>query len=101
MNQSRAAEILTELARLSARRATLEAELAKVLATPTAPPAQPAAAPVEYLTTREAAAFLRTSTDTLERMRTTRAGPAWKRVGRRILYSRAELAAFGARGHSL
>lgn len=97
MNQSRAAEILTELARLSARRATLEAELAKALTAPAATPAQPASAPVEYLTAREAATLLRTSTDTLERMRATRTGPPWKRVGRRILYSRAELLAFGGR----
>ena len=68
---------------------------------PSAPAAaNPGATPnsePEYLTTREAAALLRTSTDTLERMRARGDGPPWRRVGRRVLYSRAELLAYGGR----
>jgi excisionase family DNA binding protein len=63
-------------------------------------PAHPGATPnrePEYLTTREAAALLRTSTDTLERMRARGDGPPWRRVGRRVLYPRVELLAYGGR----
>lgn len=58
--------------------------------TPVNPRATPVSEP-EYLTTREAAALLRVSVDTLERMRARGDGPPWRRVGRRVLYLRTDL----------
>lgn len=97
MKHNRAAEILSELADLSARtaalstcRAELERALAEALAAElrvaTVTPGTP-----EYLTTREAAALLGVSTRHLEAMRAEGRGPRCIRVGRAVRYPRAEL----------
>lgn len=44
-----------------------------------------------YLTTKEAATFLRLSTSTLAKARCQRAGPPYRLAGRRVLYRRDEL----------
>lgn len=68
------------------------------LAAPPANDARAPAAPPELLTAREAAAFLRLSVDTLERMRQRPgAGPPFKRVGHRVLYPIAGLRDYGNR----
>lgn len=94
------AEVDAQIARVDAELAELEER--RGLAPPEVPaPASPAheAPPTapEYLTSREAAALLRLSVDTLERLRRGAGGPPFKRVGRRVLYPRAELLAFGNR----
>jgi len=48
----------------------------------------------ELLTTRQAAAFLKVSPKTLERMRVEGAGPAFVKVGRSVRYRRSDLLAF-------
>lgn len=52
--------------------------------------------PIEspYLTSREAAAYLRTSVPTLERWRAAGVGPRFTRCGQRILYHRQDLDAW-------
>lgn len=52
------------------------------------PPAQ------HFLTQREAADFLRLSERTLERYRRTGTGPAFVKLGRRVVYRIADLTAF-------
>lgn len=44
-----------------------------------------------FLTTKEAAAFLRLTTRTLDRFRAAREGPAYCRFGNRVYYARADL----------
>ncbi|MBK1655366.1 helix-turn-helix transcriptional regulator [Allochromatium vinosum] len=44
-----------------------------------------------YLTDGETAAELRVTTRTLARWRAERCGPAWLRVGRRVLYRRESI----------
>lgn len=46
------------------------------------------------LDTKEAAAFLRLKPGTLEVYRSTGAGPAFRKIGRRVVYERAELEAW-------
>ncbi|AYA26714.1 DNA-binding protein [Rhodococcus rhodochrous] len=48
----------------------------------------------ELLTTEEAAALLRTTPGALAAMRYRGGGPRWRRHGRRVLYARADLAAY-------
>lgn len=43
--------------------------------------------PVRYLTTREAAGFLRLSPRTLEKARVTGGGPRFRKFGTRVLYA--------------
>lgn len=50
----------------------------------------------DYLTTAEAALYLRISITTLEHWRQLRAGPAYIRLGRNVRYSRAALDAYAA-----
>ena len=45
----------------------------------------------DYLTDSETAAELRLTTRTLARWRAERRGPAWLRVGRRVMYRRASI----------
>lgn len=47
-----------------------------------------------YLTQNEAAAALRLSPRTLERHRLTGTGPKFKKLGRRVVYSRADIEAW-------
>jgi molybdenum cofactor biosynthesis enzyme MoaA len=55
-------------------------------------PTQPAGAPAErYLTNDEAAAFLRLSPRTLEKLRVIGGGPRFRKFGRRVLYATADL----------
>lgn len=55
---------------------------------------QEIAIPREYLNIDEAASFIGVSRQTLDRWRMEAAGPAVHRVGRRVLYSLADLRAF-------
>ena len=48
----------------------------------------------EFLTTREASAFLRISKPTLERWRMEGRGPRYAKIGHRVLYPRVELDRF-------
>ena len=48
----------------------------------------------EFLTTREASAFLRISKPTLERWRMEGRGPRYAKIGHRVLYPRVELEQF-------
>ena len=48
----------------------------------------------EFLTTREASAFLRVSKPTLERWRMEGRGPRYVKIGHRVFYPRAELDGF-------
>ncbi len=52
--------------------------------------------PIQYLTTEEAAARLRLSRRTVEAWRLTGAGPAFVRLGRRVVYPIAKLDEFCA-----
>jgi hypothetical protein len=66
---------------------------------PTAAPAatqQPAkpVAPARYLTNDEAADFLRLSPRTLEKQRVIGGGPRFRKFGRRVMYSVADLEAW-------
>lgn len=47
-----------------------------------------------YLTCEEAGAFLRLSPRTLENLRTKGGGPRFRKLGRRVLYSQADLDAW-------
>lgn len=47
-----------------------------------------------YLTTKEAASYLRLQPSTLERWRYVGDGPAFRKFGRRVVYSQQELEAF-------
>jgi excisionase family DNA binding protein len=49
-----------------------------------------------YLTPREAASYLRTSTSTLAKRRLSSDGPAFTRIGRAIRYRREDLDAYMA-----
>lgn len=93
MNERAAADILDELAALSARRGALELELAAALRAAPPPRAEaPASGASEYLTTREAAAFLGVSERHLKSLRAEGRGPKYLRVGRSVRYCRSELA---------
>lgn len=54
--------------------------------------------PPRYLRTKEAAAFLSLSARTLEKHRTYGTGPAYHKLGGRVVYSIADLTAWVARG---
>lgn len=59
---------------------------------PAATPAEASAPPVEklprrYLTNHEAAAFLRLSPRTLEKLRVIGGGPRFRKFGRRVMYA--------------
>lgn len=65
-------------------------------AAPTAAP-QPNAVPTanaEFLTTEEAAAFLRLSPRTLEKQRVLGGGPRFRKFGARVLYAAVDLRAW-------
>jgi hypothetical protein len=57
------------------------------------PSKQPLTPPV-FLTTTEAAAFLRISPITLARWRIEGCGPAYRKFGRRVVYAHADLTAW-------
>ena len=57
-----------------------------------------AALPPRYLRTKEAADFLSLSARTLEKHRTYGTGPAYHKLGGRVVYSVEDLAAWVARG---
>ena len=54
--------------------------------------------PPEYLSNAQAAELLNLSPRTLEKHRVNGGGPAFRKFGRRVLYSRADLDAWAA-GH--
>ena len=56
--------------------------------------AEPANTPPVFLTAPEAAALLRLSLVTLSRWRIEGSGPAYHKLGRRVVYDRAELIAW-------
>ncbi len=51
-----------------------------------------------FLTTREAASFLRMRPSTLERWRSAGSGPRYRKFGGRVVYTRADLEAFADAG---
>ena len=57
-----------------------------------------AALPPRYLRTKEAAEFLSLSARTLEKHRTYGTGPAYRKLGGRVVYSVEDLQAWVARG---
>ncbi|MEW6121698.1 MAG: helix-turn-helix domain-containing protein [Pseudomonadota bacterium] len=57
-----------------------------------------AALPPRYLRTKEAAVFLSLSPRTLEKHRTYGTGPAYRKLGGRVVYSIEDLQAWVARG---
>ncbi len=54
--------------------------------------------PSPYLTTEEAATYLRLRPSTLERWRCVGDGPSFRKFGRRVVYLQAELEAFAELG---
>jgi predicted DNA-binding transcriptional regulator AlpA len=54
--------------------------------------------PPRYLRTKEAATFLSLSARTLEKHRTYGTGPAYRKLGGRVVYSLEDLQAWTARG---
>src|SRR5690606_5827693 len=58
----------------------------------------PAVLPPRYLRTKEAAAFLSLSARTLEKHRTYGTGPAYHKLGGRVVYSVDDLKAWADRG---
>ncbi len=56
------------------------------------------ALPPRYLRTKEAAVFLSLSARTLEKHRTYGTGPAYRKLGGRVVYSVADLEAWASRG---
>ncbi len=60
----------------------------------TAPAPTSSAPPARYLTNDEAAAFLRLSPRTLEKMRVIGGGPRFRKFGRRVMYAVADLEAW-------
>ena len=61
---------------------------------PAAVPATPTAQPARYLTNDEAADFQRLSPLTLEKQRVIGGGPRFRKFGRRVMYSVADLEAW-------
>ncbi len=59
-----------------------------------APQSAPAALPPRYLTNDEAAEYLRLSPRTLEKRRVIGDGPRFRKFGRRVMYSVADLEAW-------
>lgn len=57
-----------------------------------------AALPPRFLRTKEAATFLSLSARTLEKHRTYGTGPAYKKLGGRVVYAVDDLQAWAARG---
>lgn len=57
-----------------------------------------AAIPPRYLRTKEAAAFLSLSARTLEKHRTYGTGPAYRKLGGRVVYTIDDLQAWAERG---
>ena len=51
----------------------------------------------ELLTTDEAAELLRSNTNTLAFWRNQKHGPAWAKLGRRVVYRRSDVEAFIAK----
>ena len=60
-------------------------------------PATPDSLPHDRLTERELSRHWRCSTRTLQRLRETGRGPAWLRIGGRVLYMRSAVLAFEMR----
>ncbi len=61
-------------------------------------PFDPTALPPHFLRTKEAAHFLSLSARTLEKHRTYGTGPAYRKLGGRVVYAVDELLAWTARG---
>ena len=59
---------------------------------------EPAILPPRFLRTKEAAEFLSLSARTLEKHRTYGTGPAYRKLGGRVIYAVDELEAWAARG---
>jgi len=59
---------------------------------------EPAVLPPRYLRTKEAAEFLSLSARTLEKHRTYGTGPAYRKLGGRVVYSVEDLETWTARG---
>ena len=59
---------------------------------------EPAIMPPRFLRTKEAAEFLSLSARTLEKHRTYGTGPAYRKLGGRVVYAVDELEAWAARG---
>ena len=59
---------------------------------------EPAILPPRFLRTKEAADFLSLSARTLEKHRTYGTGPAYRKLGGRVVYAVDELEAWAARG---
>jgi hypothetical protein len=55
-------------------------------------------APIAFLTTREAGAFLGLSPRTLEKHRVSGSGPLYRKLGGRVVYAMADLIAWADRG---
>ena len=58
----------------------------------------PASTPARKLTVREAADHLRVSKSTLDKLRVSGGGPAYMKLGARVIYDVADLEAWAARG---
>lgn len=58
----------------------------------------PAALPLRFLRTKEAAEFLSLSARTLEKHRTYGTGPAYRKLGGRVVYAVDDLETWAARG---
>lgn len=63
----------------------------------TAVPIQKLATTPAYFSNGEAAEFLRLSPRTLEKYRVTGGGPRFRKLGRRVVYSRSDLENWAAR----
>ncbi len=56
---------------------------------------------LSYLNTREAAEYLRLRPSTLERWRSVGSGPAFRKLGGRVVYALEELDAFATQGRRI
>ncbi|MFC0217569.1 helix-turn-helix transcriptional regulator [Pseudochelatococcus lubricantis] len=61
-------------------------------------PHEPVVLPPRFLRTKEAAEFLSLSARTLEKHRTYGTGPAYRKLGGRVVYAIDDLEAWAARG---
>ena len=61
-------------------------------------PHEPVVLPPRFLRTKEAAVFLSLSARTLEKHRTYGTGPAYKKLGGRVVYAIEDLQAWAERG---
>ena len=64
-------------------------------------PHEPVVLPPRFLRTKEAAEFLSLSARTLEKHRTYGTGPAYRKLGGRVVYAIDDLEAWAARGSVL